>query len=624
MCGIVGYVGSRPGGEVVLYGLQKLEYRGYDSAGLALHPGPGAPVAIVRTLGATQELEAQILGESIDLSAAVAMGHTRWATHGVPSVRNAHPHLSHGGRLAVVHNGIIENYDSLKRHLEPHGIEWRSDTDTEVLASWIEHVWSGMPGTDVFEAVKAGLSGVTGAYATLILDTASGTMVAARRSSPLALGLGDGEVVIASDAIPIVKYTRDIVYLDDGDLARIERDPATGRASVTFFNLESGEVDPQVSRVDLEPGQIELAGHDSFMLKEIHEQPDSVHNCMRGRLTGGGSTIMLGGLEPTLPHFLRAQKINIVACGTSWHAALIGKYLIETLARIPVEVDYASEFRYRDPIVSPGDVVIAISQSGETADTRAALELAKERGAITFGIVNAVGSSIARIADGGIYTRSGIEIGVASTKAFTGQVTALTLLALKLAWQLRSLDEDVYEELKAELATIPEKIGEALAGSEHVRAVADAYSDPMYRDFLFLGRGISFPVALEGALKLKEISYAHAEAHPAGEMKHGPIALIDPACPSIFVAPGDGHYEKVVSNMQEIKARSGPVISVVTGGNEEARLISDHVIEVPSTHELLTPILTVVPLQVFAHRIAVNRGRNVDKPRNLAKSVTVE
>ena len=624
MCGIVGYVGPRAGGEVVLRGLGELEYRGYDSAGIALHPGPGAPVRIVRALGASAELASELAREGVDPGAPVAIGHTRWATHGVPSVRNAHPHLSHGGRLALVHNGIIENYGALRRRLEPHGVAWRSDTDTEVLASWIERVWDDMPGAGLFEAAKRALGGVVGAYAVLILDTATGTIVAARRSSPLALGLGDGEVVLASDAIPIVRYTRSVVYLDDGDVAQVTRCPDTGKVGVEFFNLETGGRTPVPAQVDLEAGGVDRGGHDSFMLKEIHEQPSTVLDCMRGRLPGGPGPVVLGGLEPILPRFLRAQRINIVACGTSWHAALIGKHLIETLARVPVEVDYASEFRYRDPILSPGDVVVAISQSGETADTRAALELAKERGAVTFGIVNVVGSSIARLAHGGIYTRSGVEVGVASTKAFTGQVTALALLALRMAWQLRSLDEEACERLGAELLAIPEKVGEVLASVDRIREVADAYSGPEHRDFLFLGRGISFPVALEGALKLKEISYAHAEAYPAGEMKHGPIALVDPHCPTVCVAPADRHYEKVVSNMQEIRARSGPVIAIVTAGNGDAGSVADRVIEVPATHELLTPLLTVIPLQVLAHRIAVNRGRNVDKPRNLAKSVTVE
>jgi glucosamine--fructose-6-phosphate aminotransferase (isomerizing) len=623
MCGIVGYVGRQStAGQIVIDGLSRLEYRGYDSAGIALWR-PEGRIDVVRSIGATAELSATVTSDGVDLGGHVAIGHTRWATHGPPSVRNAHPHLSWGGRLALVHNGIIENWSELRRRLEPTGVGWRSDTDTEVLSSWIEHVWSSHPGSDLLEAVREALGDVMGAYAILALDVESGTVVAARRSSPMAVGLGDGEVVIASDAVPIVRHTRDIVYLDDGDLARISLDPA-GRADVRFSNLLSKVVTPRVERVEIEAGTIELAGYDTFMLKEIHEQPNTVHDALRGRLSPGEDSIVLGGLDPVLSHFLRANRIRIVACGTSWHAGLIGKHIIESLTRIPVEVDYASEFRYRDPIVGLGDVVIAISQSGETADTYAALELAEQRGATPFGIVNVVGSSISRLAAGGIYTRSGIEIGVASTKAFTGQITCLALLALRLAHRLGTLDEEQHSELKCELASIPEKIATVLEASEDILGVADAYSDSRYRSFLYLGRGINFPVALEGALKLKEVSYVHAEAYPAGEMKHGPIALIDENCPSVFLVPGDSHYEKTISNIQEIRARKGPIIAIATHGNEDIELLADHTIRVPATHELLSPLVTAVPLQLLAYRIASNRGCNIDKPRNLAKSVTVE
>lgn len=624
MCGIVGYVGWRKSaGEAVIRGLARLEYRGYDSAGIALWR-PDGTVTTVRSTGATAELRSRAEEEGAELeSSQVAVGHTRWATHGPPSVRNAHPHPSWGGRLTLVHNGIIENWSELRRRLEPLGVGWRSDTDTEVLASWIEHVWSGMPGADLLDATRVALSDVVGAYAILALDVATGVVVAARRSSPLAVGLGDGEVMIASDAIPIVCHTRDIIYLDDGDLARVSLNSG-GRGEVRFTNMSAETIRPRVERVDLDPAVIELEGYDSFMLKEIHEQPRTVRDALRGRLTPGEDPVVLGGLEPVLSHFLRSTRIHIVACGTSWHAGLIGKHLIEGLAGIPVDVDYASEFRYRNPLVSPGDVVIAISQSGETADTYAALELAERKGAIPFGIVNVVGSSISRLARGGIYTRSGVEIGVASTKAFTGQVACLSLLALKLAHRLGRLDDDSHAELKCELDSIPEKITAVLESAGEVLNIADTYSDPRYQSFLFMGRGISFPVALEGALKLKEVSYVHAEAYPAGEMKHGPIALIDENCPSVFLAVGDIHYEKTASNIQEIRARKGPVIAIATRGNEDIEGMVDHVIRVPATHDLLSPLLAVVPLQIMAHRIASNRGCNIDKPRNLAKSVTVE
>jgi len=623
MCGIVGYVGHREAGSIVVEGLSRLEYRGYDSAGLAVHRGPGT-VEVVRSLGATAELSRQAKEEGFGLGGRVAIGHTRWATHGAPSVRNAHPHLSYNGRLALVHNGIIENHAELRREMEAEGASpswWLSDTDTETLAHWIERCRPR--GGSLLDAVRLALGEVVGAYAVLVLDVPTGELVAARRSSPLAVGIGDFEVFIASDAIPIVEHVRDIIYLDDGDIAQIKPRGPNEIPDVKLFNLAAeGPVERPVVRVELKVEELGRDGHETFMMKEVCEQPLTVRDCLRGRLTPGDGPIALGGLETAWPGLLRARHIRIVACGTSWHAGLIGKHLIETLTRIPCEVDYASEFRYRDPIVGPGDVVLAISQSGETADTRAALELALQRGATPVGVVNVVGSSISRLAGCGIYTRSGVEIGVASTKAFTGQVTALALLALGMAHSLGTLDRDAYEELKAELDTVPDKIAEVLENLEPVLAAADAHTAA--RDWLFLGRGVSFPVALEGALKLKEISYAHAEAYPAGEMKHGPIALVEPACPTVFVLPGDAHYEKSLSNLQEVLARSGPVVAVVTRGNRELPEGVGHVIEVPATHELLSPLLTVVPLQVLAHRVASNRGCNVDRPRNLAKSVTVE
>lgn len=623
MCGIVGYVGHREAGSVVVEGLSRLEYRGYDSAGVAVHRSPGR-VEVVRSLGATAELVREAAAAEFDFGGRVAIGHTRWATHGAPSVRNAHPHLSHNGRVALVHNGIIENHAELRREMEAAGADpawWLSDTDTETLAHWVEHCRPR--GGGLFEAVTAALPSVVGAYAILVLDAETGEMVAARRSSPLAIGIGDFEVLVASDAIPIVEHVRDITYLSDGDVARIVPRSPGELPQVEIFNLEEvGPVERPAVRVELQVEELGRGGHETHMMKEIHEQPDTVRDCLRGRLHMGGGDVVLGGLELAWPGLLRARRIHIVACGTSWHAGLIGRHLIEGLARVPCEVDYASEFRYRDPLIGPDDVVLAISQSGETADTRAALELAREKGAGLVGVVNVAGSSISRLAGCGIYTRSGVEVGVASTKAFTGQVTALALIALGMARALGTLDRDALEELKAELDTIPDKIAEVLTDLGPTLAAADAHTEA--RDWLFLGRGVSFPVALEGSLKLKEISYAHAEGYPAGEMKHGPIALVEPACPTVFVLPSDRHYEKSLSNLQEVLARSGPVVAVVTRGNQELPPGVEHVIEVPPTHELFSPLLTVVPLQVLAHRVASNRGCNVDRPRNLAKSVTVE
>ena len=618
MCGIVGYVGERSATEVVVNGLKRLEYRGYDSAGIAIKTNEGYQVQ--RAVGAVAKLE--LLLQEQPLDGDMGIGHTRWATHGEPAVRNAHPHTCNCGRLTLVHNGIIENYETLKKKLISEGYEFHSDTDTEVLVNWIHLFVDKYP--TLVESVRMALKEVVGAYAILVTDSESDEMIAVRKSSPLCIGIGDSEYVIASDATPIIPYTRDIVYLEDDQLAVISRSGLGSVPDMTMIDMEKNLVDPAVEKVTMELDSIEKGGYDSFMLKEINEQPETVANCLRGRLTPGEEPLMMGGVENVMPKLLRAQKIFIIACGTSWHAALIGKTIIETICRIPVEVDYASEFRYRKPIINQGDVLMSISQSGETADTKAAMEMAKEKGATLFGIVNVVGSSIARMSDSGIYTHSGVEIGVASTKAFTGQLAALTLIAIKMAKQLGSITDENHTDLKRALSLIPEKIAKILEQTEDIFKIADEYSKPEYRDFLYLGRGINFPIALEGALKLKEVSYVHAEGYPAGEMKHGPIALVDENCPSVFVAPTDKSYDKVLSNMQEIKARKGKVVAIVTEGDEAMSKIADHVIEIPNTDPLLTPMLTCIPLQLLSYKIAVNLEKDVDKPRNLAKSVTVE
>lgn len=618
MCGIVGYVGERSATEVVINGLKRLEYRGYDSAGIAIKTNEGYQVQ--RAVGAVARLELALQEQPLD--GDMGIGHTRWATHGEPAVRNAHPHTCNSGRLTLVHNGIIENYETLKKKLISEGYEFHSDTDTEVLVNWIDLFVDKYP--TLVESVRMALKEVVGAYAILVTDSESDEMIAVRKSSPLCIGIGDSEYVIASDATPIIPYTRDIVYLEDDQLAVISKTGLGSVPDMTMIDMEKNLVDPAVEKVTMELDSIEKGGYDSFMLKEINEQPETVANCLRGRLTPGEEPLMMGGVENVMPKLLRAQKIFIIACGTSWHAALIGKTIIETICRIPVEVDYASEFRYRKPIINQGDVLMSISQSGETADTKAAMEMAKEKGATLFGIVNVVGSSIARMSDSGIYTHSGVEIGVASTKAFTGQLAALTLIAIKMAKQLGSITDENHADLKRALSLIPEKIAKILEQTEAIFKIADEYSKPEYRDFLYLGRGINFPIALEGALKLKEVSYVHAEGYPAGEMKHGPIALVDENCPSVFIAPIDKSYDKVLSNMQEIKARKGKVVAIVTEGDEAMSKIADHVIEIPNTDPLLTPMLTCIPLQLLSYKIAVNLEKDVDKPRNLAKSVTVE
>lgn len=630
MCGIVGYVGSKTyGPDVVISGLRRLEYRGYDSAGIAIRYNPGERsdemyghiIENWREQGGVDELYDSI-PESVLWESDCVIGHTRWATHGAPSRRNAHPHTSMKRAITLVHNGIIENYETLKTKLIQEGYEFESQTDTEVLANWIEYryhqIYSELD-SDLELAVRLALQDVVGAYAILVISPESNNLVMAKKSSPLAIGVAEHGFIIASDATPIVEYTKDIIYLEDDQIAVIENN-----IDLRLMNLDATEIDPVIERVDLDLEQIEKGGFDSFMLKEINEQTETIQNCIRGRLTDDLEPLMMGGIDGIMPQLLRANKIFIIACGTSWHAALAGKNMIEKLARIPVEVDYASEFRYKDPIIRPGDVVIGITQSGETADTKAALEMAKERGATLFGIVNVVGSSIARLVDAGIYTHSGVEVGVASTKAFTGQVAALALLAMRMGRQLGNINDDSYLRLKSALRSIPKKVAKILANTDEILAIADEYTDEKYHDFLYLARGFNFPIALEGALKLKEISYAHAEGYPAGEMKHGPIALIDENCPSVFILPNDKDYGKVISNMQEVKARSGKVLAIVNEGDELAETIADHVIKIPECESIFMPLLTVIPLQLISYQIATKRGKNVDKPRNLAKSVTVE
>jgi glucosamine--fructose-6-phosphate aminotransferase (isomerizing) len=614
MCGIVGYIGENNPVDVVIKGLYRLEYRGYDSAGIAIHQGEDG-IEVTRATGAVDELVKELNTKVTYTESKLAIGHTRWATHGAPEVRNAHPHTSNDGTISLVHNGIIENYETLKKKLIGEGYIFYSDTDTEVLVNWIQYIKDECE-CSLEDAVRNALREVVGAYAILVIDKEGNKMVTARKSSPMAIGVGEGFYLVASDATAIVDYTNDIIYVNDNEIGVITKD------SLEIVDMDKKSIDPIVERVDLDLETIEKGGFDSFMLKEISEQPETILNCLRGRLTEGEEPLMMGGTESVLPQLLRAQRIFIVACGTSWHAGLVGKYLIENLTRIPVEVDYASEFRYRNPIIRQGDVVIAISQSGETADTKAALEMAREKGATLFGIVNAVGSSIARMVDAGIYTHSGVEIGVASTKAYTGQVTAFMLLALKLARQLNNITDHEFYNIKQSLRFIPEKIKNVLATQEDIFKIAEKYKD--YEDFLFMGRGINFPTALEGALKLKEISYIHAEGYPAGEMKHGPIALIDETCPSIFIAPTGPHYDKVLSNIQEVKARGGKVIAICYKSDEVTKNIVDDVIYVDEVNEYVSPLLMVVPLQLLSYKIASLRGKNVDKPRNLAKSVTVE
>jgi len=612
MCGIVAYIGEQEAYPIILKGLKRLEYRGYDSAGVALLNGN---INLYKKKGKVSKLEE--FAHDKELKATVGIGHTRWATHGPPNDENAHPHLSGDEYYAIIHNGIIENYDALKKELTKRGHQFKSDTDTEVLIHLIEDIRKAED-CDMVEAVRIALNEVIGAYAIVILDkTNPDRLIAARNSSPLVVGIGDGEFFVASDATPIVEYTKNVVYLEDGEIAVLEK----GK-EIKISTIKNQAVTPYIQELEMNLEAIEKGGYEHFMLKEIYEQPTSIRNSMLGRLNPRTGLITMGGIEEYESKFLNAKRIIFVACGTSWHSALVGEYMIEDLARIPVEVEYASEFRYRNPIIDENDIVIAISQSGETADTLAALKLAKEKGAMIYGICNVVGSSIARETDAGSYTHAGPEIGVASTKAFTAQITILALIALTLANKKGSISKSRYTNLVNQLNNVPNLVETVLKINDKVKYISELYKDA--RNFLYLGRGYNFPVALEGALKLKEISYIHAEGYPAAEMKHGPIALIDEEMPVVAIATRKGSYDKVVSNIQEVKARNGKIIAIVTEGDETVREMADHVIEIPETEEFLDPLISVIPLQLLSYHIAVMRGCNVDQPRNLAKSVTVE
>lgn len=611
MCGIVGYTGPREAYPIIIKGLKRLEYRGYDSTGVALQNGG---LRVYKKKGKVAELEEAIVG--MDLHAHFGIGHTRWATHGEPSDINAHPHLSANGKLAMIHNGIIENYSQLKNELVRKGYTFKSDTDTEVLLNFIEEIKKNN-NCSLEEAVRVALKRVVGAYVILLLDEDDpGTIIAARKGSPLVIGIGKGEHFLGSDATPMLEYTKEVVYVNDYELAIIRPD------ELILKNLGNEKLTPYVQKLDIELAAIEKGGYDHFMLKEIFEQPQTIHDCLRGRLDAEAGTITMSGIQQYAEQITKAKRIVMIACGTSWHAGLVAEYIFEELCRINVEVEYASEFRYRNPVIDEGDVIIAISQSGETADTLVAIETAKSKGAIILGVVNVVGSSIARASHGGAYTHAGPEIGVASTKAFTAQLAVLTMMALKIAHLKGSIPNERYMQLLRELNEIPEKVAWTLKESDQIKKLAKKYRDAS--DFLYLGRGYNFPVALEGALKLKEISYIHAEGYPAAEMKHGPIALVDETLPVVFVATKDAYHGKVVSNMQEIKARKGKVISVITEGDEHSTQLSDDVMIVPEADEILAPMLSVVPLQLLAYYIGVEKGLDVDKPRNLAKSVTVE
>ncbi|MDN3694688.1 glutamine--fructose-6-phosphate transaminase (isomerizing) [Chryseobacterium tructae] len=617
MCGIVGYTGFQDAYEIVINGLRRLEYRGYDSAGIVLE-GPNNKFEVEKTKGKVEDLVN--ISEQLKGTANIGMGHTRWATHGVPSDRNSHPHLSNNGKIALVHNGIIENYDTIKTMLTEKGFTFKSETDTEVLVNLIQYFMDLNPEIDFPTAVRYALNEVYGAYAITVLhEDHPGVLVVGRLGSPLAIGIGEKEYFIASDASPFVEFTKEAIYLEEGHMATISLETGVDIRTIN----DNSKIEPEIQELKLSLEQIEKGGYEHFMLKEIFEQPKSIHDTMRGRLLVDEGVIKMAGIWDHVEKFKNANRIIIIACGTSWHAGLIGEYLIEEYARIPVEVEYASEFRYRNPIITDKDVVIAISQSGETADTMAALKLAKEKGAFIYGICNVVDSSIARITDAGSYTHAGPEIGVASTKAFTAQLTILTLIAFKLGKHNGNLGNAEFMSLIAELDAIPKKIEEVLSAThELTQNIAKDFVKAT--NFLYLGRGYNYPAALEGALKLKEISYIHAEGYPAAEMKHGPIALIDENMPIVIIAPKKGHYDKIVSNVQEIKARKGKVIAVVNKGDRQVSEMADYVIEIPETSECFSPIVASVPLQLLAYYIAVYRGANVDQPRNLAKSVTVE
>jgi glutamine---fructose-6-phosphate transaminase (isomerizing) len=614
MCGIVGYIGHREAYPIVIKGLKRLEYRGYDSAGIMLYDG--VDLKLAKTKGKVSDLEEK--AKEITQNGTIGIGHTRWATHGVPNDVNSHPHVSNSGNLIIIHNGIIENYAPLKKELIARGYTFQSDTDTEVLINLIEDVQK-KDNLKLGKAVQIALNQVVGAYAICVFDkNKPDEIVVARLGSPLAIGVGENEYFIASDASPFIEYTANAIYLEDEEMAIVRLNKPLKIRKIKDDSL----VDPYVQELQMNLEQIEKGGYDHFMLKEIYEQPSVIKDTYRGRLHANKGLIQMAGVEDNLEKFLNADRILIIACGTSWHAGLVAEYIIEEFARIPVEVEYASEFRYRNPIITSKDIVIAISQSGETADTLAAIKLAKEKGAFVFGVCNVVGSSISRETHAGAYTHAGPEIGVASTKAFTTQITVLTMIALRLAKAKGTMSNSDFHRHLQELEIIPEKVAEALKTNDAAKAIAAVFKDSP--NCLYLGRGYNFPVALEGALKLKEISYIHAEGYPAAEMKHGPIALIDELMPVIVIAPRQGHYDKIVSNIQEIKARKGKIIAVVTKGDTEVRELADYVIEIPDTIEALSPLLTTIPLQLLSYHIAVMRECNVDQPRNLAKSVTVE
>jgi len=612
MCGIVAYIGQQDAYPILIKGLKRLEYRGYDSAGVAVIK---EELKVFKKAGKVSDLE-NFVGNS-DTTGSIGIGHTRWATHGEPNDRNAHPHLSNSGNLAIIHNGIIENYDALKKELIARGYTFKSDTDTEVLVNFIEEIQKEEQ-VDLEEAIRIALNQVIGAYAIVVLEQSNpDRMIAARKGSPMVLGIGDKEFFIASDASPIIEYTKNVIYLNDQEYAVVHRN-----GNFTIKTLGNVEKSPKIQKLELNLEMIEKGGYEHFMLKEIHEQPKVVADAMRGRMSAAGGWIKLGGVDEYANRLNHADRFIFTSCGTSWHSSLIAEYLIEDLARVPVEVEYASEFRYRNPIITEKDVVFAVSQSGETADTLAAIELAKERKAMIYGICNVIGSSIARLSHAGSYTHAGPEIGVASTKAFTAQVTILTLIALQLAAEKGTITKSALRTILYEMEQIPSKIEKILLLDKQIQDIAAIYKDAS--NFLYLGRGYNFPVALEGALKLKEISYIHAEGYPAAEMKHGPIALIDENMPVVFLATNQSAYEKIVSNVQEVKARKGKIIAIVNEGDTQIKALADHVIEIPATEEILSTLLTIVPLQLLSYHIAILRGCNVDQPRNLAKSVTVE
>ncbi len=611
MCGIVAYNGNKEAYPIIISGLKRLEYRGYDSAGVCLVDGD---VKVYKQKGKVSDLEKYI--DSNPVTGSIGIGHTRWATHGEPNDVNAHPHTSMNGHFVIIHNGIIENYGHLKSRLERRGYVFNSETDTEILVNLIEYIY--LKGNITAEiAVRLALTKVVGAYGIVVIcRDEPGTLIAARKGSPLVIGVGDNEYFVASDATPIIEYTNSVIFLNDNDVAVIKKN------ELTLKTILNEALEPKIQTLDLDLEEIEKNGFDHFMLKEIYEQPRSITDTFRGRIAADLKNIHLGGLYQVLPRLVKAKRIILIGCGTSWHAALVGEYLIEEFARIPVEVEYASEFRYRNPIINKDDIIIAISQSGETADTLAAIRLAREAGALVLGICNVVGSSIPRETDAGVYTHAGPEIGVASTKAFTAQVTVLTLMAMLLGRKRDIITQARYEQLICEMMAVPPKIEKILDSNEKIKEVSAVFKDAT--NFLYLGRGYFFPVALEGALKLKEISYIHAEGYPAAEMKHGPIALIDEKMPVVVIAPQDNSYEKVVSNIQEVKARKGVVIAIVTEGDTVIKAMSDYVIEIPKASEIVESLLAVIPLQLLAYHIALMRGCNVDQPRNLAKSVTVE